>query len=1020
MGDYEVYCSLCGFILHDLYLEDASYDYRRSQLPAGEEEPPWLNEMQVIGENLDSLTLNKVYVSGPQTACAVGNSFDVDPGEDPRFPARGQVRYVDDGRADLCVYEWTVNGYIIPYHRACYHVLEKAIAFYSGAQPIDLDILYGVLRGIAASHPEIQAAKVLPGIDYGGAARAHRGGWWWPRQGYETYTWDPTDIPELRGYYVEMPLLQGADSGDEGGEKSAVRKPTSDPFAGLPTKVLHSILYPLPISSVAHLRIASPAVAHTKLSNDFWVSKLRHDMPWPYDLPTNLPASGGQLDWARMYQDLYLRSQDDFPFQMRGLVNRRRIWGICAQIAQPYAMAKRAEKPRQPRPPILDDLVASPMRPLRLPRVLAPRMGYLLLVDEMDGFCGPRPALTVCWSRTGTLAGFETRYINSQERETIETVGATAHCLTRNEVRIAADDWIRGFIITSRIDTNGEPYRSVTGLQVLFLHGDTLHLGNTTGDKRLLHAEGDYLFVGLTAQYSDECGITALSLLQARPHPQDTPARTLSQSQSHHPHAHTTITSKLWKALPPPTHLITERQPGFWPDNLDPSLTPMECLTFGLTETDLASITALSVDISLGGIQIQYSNQPPKSIGPRLTALKTMPIDGPSGERITALIVNGSSNNGVAVQTNHNRQLTVGSRVGGKHYFVPGEHQSITGLYGAWREGRMQWISTTFSSPNHPSPDRPTAQYEPPSTLPIHTPESENTIPWDISPPPTSYTPRGPRYGTHTWTSKYGGFENECPSPRTASAAWLDCSRGLPLERIKVVCAHPTRRLPFSPVGIGLFWAGGIVDWAGVSVSGDSTAASTTGDAPSNTASNTGIGTSIDSEKCPCYEDTQSPLSQEQKFRTPHFTREEWIVNDGSGGILHSLRLWTQIPTTGTGKGPLRGFQFVCTGTGTGTGSTGEGPPWGDCEGVPGGVVYFEDTSTSTPTTRQSRGDTYEGPTPEDKTHEHNTHEEEDAKDKAIGLKIFIDENDRPGVEDPSSVYSDPVMVCIQGLFRNA
>lgn len=66
MGDYEVYCALCGFILHDLYLEDASYDYRRSQLPAGEEEPPWLNEMQIMGENLDAPTLQKYSSLAPR------------------------------------------------------------------------------------------------------------------------------------------------------------------------------------------------------------------------------------------------------------------------------------------------------------------------------------------------------------------------------------------------------------------------------------------------------------------------------------------------------------------------------------------------------------------------------------------------------------------------------------------------------------------------------------------------------------------------------------------------------------------------------------------------------------------------------------------------------------------------------------------------------------------------------------------------------------------------------------------
>ena len=953
-------------------------------------------------------------------------------------------------------YEWSVNGYIIPYHRACYHILEKAIASSTGA-PVDVDVLYGALRRIAASHPEIQAAKVLPGIDYGEAARAHRGGWWWPRQGYETYTWDPTDIPELRAYYAEMPVLQEMSSGFEQarGRDPVVRRSTSDPFASLPTNVLHSILHPLPISSVGRLRRASPAIARITLSNTFWASKIHHDMPWLYDLPDNVSPD---LDWASIYQHLWLRSQHDFPFQMRGLVNRRRIWAICAQIAQPYATAEKTEEERRRPPcPILDDVVASPLRPLCLPRVLAPRMGHLLLVDEMEGFARSRPTFTVFWSGTGALAGFESRYINSKGRETTETVGATDRGITHNEVRIANDDWLRGFIATSHAirNANGEQHRSVIGLQVLFLRAEPLHLGTTAGDQRLLHAEGDHLLVGLTAQW-DRNEISALSLLQAHPQPHNTPAHTLSNVQTHHPYAHTTIGSKLWKEhLPPPTHLITERQPDFWPDGFDPHLEPMEYLPLGETDADLASITALSVDVYLGGIQIQYSNRPSKRIGPRLTALKTLPIDGRSGERIAAIIVHGANNYGLTVLTNRHRQLLAGSRVGGTHYFVPGDGQYMTGLYGAWNDSnRLQWISITFSSPStissstsspfpSPLPSRPnpppTAQYDPPPTL--STPPTENndnnSIPWDISPPKPHWTPKGPAYGTHTWISKYGGFENECPSPRTALATFLDCSRGLPLERVRVVFAHPTRRLVFSPVGIGLVWGGGGVDFVGVDVTSFSLStavATTTGD-PSSTATSS---SDSNTDPCPCKTDTQSPLSQEQKTQPRHFFHEEWIVNppatassdtascaDGSGigvdgnGYLHSIRLWTKTAEAG---GPLLGFQFVCTG------AAGEGPCWGVCGGMPSGVILFgnipsffppsSSSTTTTTTTTTTSPTTTKSRESEDKGNASKKDTEEE-KEKAVGLKIFIDENDRPGVEDPSLVDSDPVMVCFQGLFDN-
>ncbi|PLN82680.1 hypothetical protein BDW42DRAFT_192886 [Aspergillus taichungensis] len=414
-------------------------------------------------------------------------------------------------------------------------------------------------------------------------------------------------------------------------------------------------------------------------------------------------------------------------------------------------------------------------------------------------------------------------------------------------MRITSEDWLRGFIVTSRATHNadGAQHRSVIGLQLLFLHAEPLHLGITTGDQRLLHAEGDHLLVGLTAQW-DSNGITALSLLQARPRPHDTHAHNLSNLQAHHPESHTIIGSKLWKMhLPPPTELITERQPGFWPDGFDPHLEPMEYLPLGVPD----SITALSVDVYLGGIQIHYSDQPPISIGPQLAAFKTLPIDGRSGERIAAVVVYGADNNGLVVLTNCHRQLIVGSRVGGTHYFVPGD-----------------------------------AQYNPPPTYPTHPTETEPSIPWDIIKPKPAWTPKGPTYGAHTWTSKYGGFSNECPSPRTALATYLDCSRGQPLERVRVVFAHPTRRLVFSPVGIGDVAIGDATTPAAAAVAtttGDAVSTLTGGDAPSSagdTTSATGIN-SVDSEKCPCYTDTQSPLTQEQKTQTPHFFQEEWIVN---------------------------------------------------------------------------------------------------------------------------------------------
>ena len=67
-------------------------------------------------------------------------------------------------------------------------------------------------------------------------------------------------------------------------------------------------------------------------------------MPWLWDLSTSQAntsdGSVGDVDWQKVYVDLRRRSHNGCPDSILGLVNRRRIWNVCRQIAGKYVAAK--------------------------------------------------------------------------------------------------------------------------------------------------------------------------------------------------------------------------------------------------------------------------------------------------------------------------------------------------------------------------------------------------------------------------------------------------------------------------------------------------------------------------------------------------------------------------------------------------------------------------------------------------------------------------------------------------------
>ena len=147
---------------------------------------------------------------------------------------------------------------------------------------------------------------------------------------------NPVQIPQLSSYLEKVQTMVSEDK-----ESTESQKPPStvDIFDKLPNELRLEILNLLPTASALALKAASWAMLTTPLS---WQQKLASDMPWLWefrDLEVDICKS--QKLNERLYQvksELEDRSRykKDTVDEIPGLVNRRRIWGVCESIRSLY------------------------------------------------------------------------------------------------------------------------------------------------------------------------------------------------------------------------------------------------------------------------------------------------------------------------------------------------------------------------------------------------------------------------------------------------------------------------------------------------------------------------------------------------------------------------------------------------------------------------------------------------------------------------------------------------------------
>ncbi|RHZ70206.1 hypothetical protein CDV55_107546 [Aspergillus turcosus] len=321
---YDCYCAICGVgfcgMLIETPSETASERRRRwiekrsqalragqsiDQVPHEGEEPVRTYDPKIVGwENV--AWLYKAYCLGfnPQAAKGKGKTFVSGPGY---YADAGEIAIKSgtdavpgqDRNVYTCYGSGTDDtpGPVIPFHGCCFEILTRVLTGSTDSSTIDMKVLYNVMTEL--SNDSCSALR----LNYG------------------------DDIRRAQGRF-KKPFAQFDLKG---------RSPAS-PFGKLPLELVYQICSYLPGDSLKALTQASLSIQVVTQDNWFWKRFIQWDMPWFWEFyssqnPKDLP---GDVNYKRLYMWLDKMTaarygMDDLA--LIGVANRRRIWGVCEELA---------------------------------------------------------------------------------------------------------------------------------------------------------------------------------------------------------------------------------------------------------------------------------------------------------------------------------------------------------------------------------------------------------------------------------------------------------------------------------------------------------------------------------------------------------------------------------------------------------------------------------------------------------------------------------------------------------------
>ncbi|KAH7175827.1 hypothetical protein EDB81DRAFT_874649 [Dactylonectria macrodidyma] len=770
-------CPVCGF-----FMADPRTSWRRnghghptppfpvSVPPRPGERPdmPWPGCVRIVGYNLYASESSNVNMSD-QTLKGYDGFFFTSPGDSSPFPVESVRTLETYGRN-----KW--EGSYIPIHAACYDMLAKVLA----PCHLDREVLFKLLQSslyldYGSSRASLVSYRRRPSL-----------------RDYDVCQVSPAPSTELELYYQSLPrpLFRRPPSP----EPVKAASHGQDIFSRLPAEILLRIMGALDGSSICRWRRASRPVARVALTNGFWKTVARNDLPWVYDF--FLLDSGGPtavVDWKALFEDLRDGSDMHHARKFNPLANRKRIWNLCCQIKSRYLPLM---SELQQRGGLLPDALigAAPTLP-PLPSLLREESTSFTSLSFIKTFGELRhrtPVITMTWALDGDLARLELDLDPSIDGS---PYGSLEHA------QIPADSWLAGLVVTSRYDsmasTSQMPAHRIVGLKYLYVGHAPVQYGESEGDQRLIHVWPGYFAVGIFFNRSRMTNkVETIALLQQPIAKAPVEAQRRCTMNQEYGAFSFLSTQCMWKdRLPPPEvrgHVAKDalswgRLNDFW---------PMETLVFGVSEQQLSEVVALSADFRGRGFQVGYSDGTQSSIGYMSNTIKTLAIDGGGGERIArmAWMIGGGKLN-MRFVTNRGRQLAIGWMRDPESHSLKGsegivfEGRVLTGFFCWWDYRQEMEVLYPLFMPQSPWEAKGTE-------APAYTSLDWKRLHWEPEPLPESKVRASSKLG---WMPE----THDIPSPgQTTMLTWLDCER--PLESVTVLSYH-WRTVEATPIASLIF-----------------------------------------------------------------------------------------------------------------------------------------------------------------------------------------------------------------------
>ncbi|KIY43512.1 hypothetical protein FISHEDRAFT_62589 [Fistulina hepatica ATCC 64428] len=332
MYDWDFYCTLCGALFSNSLIIVNNDEPALNEDLFDENTVDWLKHVQIVDKDIEHPC---GYISD------VGHAGHFGTVEVPDNVLKGNTS--SHPLVTHKVYRDRLTGkeHGFPFHPQCLQILRAVLAT-EGKREIEADILFDTMAQRRSAKPKAYSLTFF----YYELDDIKEDRYYYPRPGQEPFISDPIDIPGLKAYLANLPILEEKLSKPPPpivAHERYTSTPT-DAFATLPSEIIMDILLLLPRGSIIPLFLASPAVRQTELSPFFWKHRLRVDMPWLWDV-----TSTGCIDWRRVYETLQemqtlaqstSKKDQDRRGKMIGMCNRRRIWNVCVQVAALYLEVK--------------------------------------------------------------------------------------------------------------------------------------------------------------------------------------------------------------------------------------------------------------------------------------------------------------------------------------------------------------------------------------------------------------------------------------------------------------------------------------------------------------------------------------------------------------------------------------------------------------------------------------------------------------------------------------------------------